>query len=405
MRNNLLKIGIIAILSTAFVLGGCKKNDTDSELPARGYFVPYDGKVYFHMPDESAMDVAGLGSKYASWESGDTILYAADIKSGEAERVLSDHAWGEMSLCGDTLAYQNAQQPGNESIELFDFRSESSDSGNPGLYYVGGDDTGHFAAAYEYASETDRDGFRVNFYKDGDKINEVFIDGNMYFCCFYGSSFIYQNSSYDTDEPPVLCQLNAESGEVIELGKLPRLEDGFTVGEFVQCELDGDDLYATYAFYEGTGHFYSGGQFIKATLGKEGSLSCEQISDDNIDEDEENGPNAFCVSDGKLLPCDGKPGTSMVIGDDMGYVNADGEFVAVASGYGSVTTGEDGEETVDEVELSQLVGDYIYAIRNVSSRAPEEDVGWRYAYRRDMTEAFRVNINTGEKETLAVQNR
>lgn len=55
---------------------------------------------------------------------------------------------------------------------------------------------------------------------------------------------------------------------------------------------------------------------------------------------------------------------------------------------------------IKRYETIELFGNYIYAICDISEHVPEDDIGWRYAYRRLKTEVFRVDIRTGTKTIL-----
>jgi len=93
--------------------------------------------------------------------------------------------------------------------------------------------------------------------------------------------------------------------------------------------------------------------------------------------------------------CDGYPLTAVVIGDELGYYNEEGIFVPVASGFARTEDEENGEPLC-EVEVAELVGDSILVIVNQAVHVPEEDVGWRYAYRRQSVAVKRIEISTGE---------
>ena len=50
--------------------------------------------------------------------------------------------------------------------------------------------------------------------------------------------------------------------------------------------------------------------------------------------------------------------------------------------------------------FSNRFGGDIYLVRNHLQRAPEEDIGWRYAYERLETSILRINIANGECITI-----
>lgn len=60
--------------------------------------------------------------------------------------------------------------------------------------------------------------------------------------------------------------------------------------------------------------------------------------------------------------------------------------------------GEDG--ALMEIEVAELVDGAVYAVHNVCEQAPEDDIAWRMAYRRQSVQVIRVDCETGSETVL-----
>jgi len=116
----------------------------------------------------------------------------------------------------------------------------------------------------------------------------------------------------------------------------------------------------------------------------------------------ENQAAPFAIKDGEIVQSEGIPGKCDVDTKGwLGYYDEQGNWVPVADGFGYEYISD--EYDYQAVELAEKVGDSIYVIYNVNDRAPQDDIGWRYAYSRRCTYIYRVDIKTGEKELLVKQ--
>lgn len=368
-------------------------------------FIEYDGKVYFKVPEEADLERTALWDQFVLMTGeGKTKLMRVDSDGTEPEFLRYSSSWGKMALGGDFIAFSDYDYPNDIPVQmmaLFSPKEKLSYTGDM-VSLLDGDVNGYYICGHDYLSEDStylEKGHHIYVYQDGEYRN----------CFPAGDSFIYVGiqdnhllyRAYNEENEPAsgekLMQMNLDNGELLTLGELPAFES--SGAETDQVVFSDGKVYLAYSNYEGTGHFYNGSFLVSAELDKENSLSYEEgKAEENADGGEPLRAAAFYVKDGEVTYCDGIPGTAKVIEDTIGYYDEAGSFVPVAGGYGwSVLKEEtaDSEEIIEETEYADLVGDSIYAIRNISERAPEDDIGWRYAYRRLKVEILKIDTKTG----------
>lgn len=105
------------------------------------------------------------------------------------------------------------------------------------------------------------------------------------------------------------------------------------------------------------------------------------------------------LRDKKLVYVEGVPYNAYVNSEgNLGVFDGNGNFVKIASGYDMLEVQSDG--TIMDTKHCEAVGGDIYLVRNRLQRAPEEDIGWRFAYQRLETSILRINIMNGECITI-----
>jgi len=393
----------------AEVAAGVDEDATAEKIvKGSGYFVQCGDKVYFHVPDESAMETTSLNMNFARQYMGSAQLYCADVNTGTATLVDTDEGYGEMTISGNFLCFANGDDDpdsGRSGLRYVSLTDYSTGTPFENCDYLCGDEDGHFAIGYKTLYDYDdgeSHGTDIYPIKDGETLKplhteDIISDYNCAGMC--GDVIVYTTDvfeNYDYVESH-LKQINIVSGDVTDLGTIPKFEGSTYSGSVDYSYFDNGKVYITYSDFEGTGHFLAESYLLCATIDKADSLTCE---DGVLGHDEYDEPfnKPFYVEAGTVTECDGKPETAGIIDDEIGYFDEKGSFVRVSSGFG--TYFNDNADSVNSYEQTELVGDYIYTVHNVSLHVPEEDVGWRYAYKRTLTEIIRVNISTGEKQVL-----
>lgn len=381
------------------------------------FFVMADGKVYFHIADTESLGKTALFGEYSGYECPKTNLYCYDPAIDKLETLTTDHACGRISVQGDSI--YTFDSPEEEMGSDNGMSRYSLEKGAPELTIalgsyedmIGADDKGtYLVTGYsEYSEGNELQ--QIKIYKDGEVQSTYDIESYPYRAKIEDDSIIYicsgEEYSIDNGETTEtgtefnLMQLDITTGEKIKLGSLPHLVLNYanSIGGIDEIMSDEDNIYFNYSSYGGTGHFYQGeGYFVKAVKGQADSISVKDVSG-STDGEGDIEPTSFAVINKEMVEAQGEPGKCEVNYEgDLGYYDEQGKWVKVASGWATELYNDD--EDYKGVEISEKVGDYIYLIYNDNVHVPEEDIGWRYAYRRKAVDVYRVSVETGEAQLL-----
>lgn len=356
-----------------------------------GYFVQYGDKVYFRMPTEDAMNESELFGSFTEIGTAATYLCAYDLKNGELEKLAVSNAIGKMAVLDDCLIIREFDAESSAFMASKISINDVSEIFSTEMNDVRGNKSGTYVCATQY----DYENSVVNLYVWGVGGKEYLLQEEEYmgFLGISEDSVYYQVGSYM--EPGKLIQWNFLTGERFVLGEMPFDEEGYGYGEIKQFEYDDTNAYFGYGMYEGTGHFYNCGYYIKVQAGAEDSIEILELG---CPGDESDMP-AFKVENGEMISVDGMPKTAACLNNGwLGYYDSEGEFVNIAEGYG-YKSDEDGYQCED-TEIAELVDGRIWGIRNEMIHDEENDIGWRWAYRRTHTTVFFVDISTGEETVV-----
>lgn len=383
-----------------------------------GYFVQYDGKVYFHVPTEESMERTAIFDNFVDFNNGNTYLYSYDIKTNETVKEIEDHAWGPISVSGGKLMYagSTADDPDSMESDTWIYYSDgpmtSYNLEEP--EFCGGDEKGIYAVLLaDYESYDGMTGKCYRVYRYGEAINDLYLGDDTEFLTIAGKSIIYLVDGEAKENGAIskhLMQADIDTGNITDLGELPEIEEGF--GVCGQLEVKEDTLYLVYSVHDGSGDFFKDAYIITADLYCDYSLdyadysSFEDISmaseyssentSENASEDKKD-PSFIVEEEGPVIT-DGEPYTAGVIRNKIGYFGEAGEFIPVAEGYATVYDEE--AEELSEVEACEYINGSIYLIKNLSKYAPEDDIGWRMAYRRSKVEVIKIDCESGEETAL-----
>ncbi len=375
---------------------------TNDRLYGNGkYFLQYDDVIYFHAPRESGMNRTALFGEYLGTECGDTSLYSYDLLSGELKKICDDHAAGPLFVSGSYLTYVNYTdgeedyyEPVIRMIDLYDLKSIRDSE--TGYTFVAADENGRYGLVCRYDKvfmdtyfSVVNNGFLQFKFNLPGYVTPVGIADQFFFYIAEGDQF--------SRSPYHLMQYNLETGRSSDLGGMPVFEiDEEVPGLVDQFLYQNGTIYFSYALYEGTGHMFTGAIYCSAPIDGTEVTTIETCGgDENTSESP-----AFAVKDGELKLVDGVPNTAgadyetgaLSVYDDSGFA------VKYAFGYG-YESDEYGDHVVDS-EIVEYIGDVIFVVRNDSTHVPSDDIGWRYAYKRNRTDIVIVDPKTREEYTL-----
>ncbi|MBE5870692.1 MAG: hypothetical protein E7294_05485 [Lachnospiraceae bacterium] len=368
-----------------------KPSEPEKELWNNGgLFVQYRDQVYFHAPDKEGMQATALFGEYLSNESGTTMLYSYDTTNGELKEICHDHGFGSLVFSEGELFLEEIETVDGEDksvVKRLNLKSGESVEMTEGSL-LGGDGEGTYAAALYYSEGTPV----LCVYCGEQKCLEMEVENFINFVGITKEHLIYQTGDYD-EQVFELKSLNLDTAQIMTLGELPKgeYEPWGMPDQFVG---DGTHFYMTYGFYEGTGHFFAGAYLIEADADKENSLKAEEMK--SVETNEKS--PAIALKDGRAQTVDGIPLSAGILpgSEKLGYYDETGKAVPVADGYAY----ERSDETVTETEAAEYVNGMLFVVKNVSDHVPEEDIGWREAYRRRETTFFKIDPASGEAQIL-----
>lgn len=367
-----------------------------------GHFVKLGNIVYFNMPSEYALsDSAIFGEFYDNTNLlSDGYIMAYDEDKKEVKTVAYIGAAGRISVTDGVMVYSTIENTGNGDREnhttIFVLGPDRDFvTGTYDMRYIGGDKEGKYSAAWKMNEAGDNEiikiqaGYQSGNYNIGEGIPVKVVKGNV----------LYEEKETNGEVGvTMLKQLDLESGEITELGVLPDFENGW--GEYGQLEEDGGKLYWLFNNYDGTGHFYQGISYtLEFELGEKFSLESNLTDLSGYSDERKSYAPCFKLEGGALRLVDGEPFTADIDEEgNIGYYDENGEFVAVAEGYGFVR-----DEVFDQVYMSEIyeyVDGAIYVVYNRCFHITEDDIGWREAYQRYNTTVIRIDCETGEEKII-----
>lgn len=374
-----------------------------------GMFVRYGNRVFFHVADaDSIGKETSISPDYLSQNrETDTMLMCYDLDTCEPIMYFYDVAAGPMALSDATLYYTiSVGTSDNPDLQIMGYGLETDEIKT--LDYekiLGTDSTGRYMALLKPATE-DYSQMEIAVFDNGNQLSSVEISD---YCEFIGmndryiawlsvdySKYIYR-----------VCSADFKTGEIFILGEVPiesRYVDEAAGVALDQGLIDNNQVYLSIGLYEGTGHFFVNSIYLEGSLGENNSL--RQIPNENVETRdpgvEYSSSQPFSVKSGNMRGVDGAPNTAGVDWDTglLGYFDANGFFMGVREGFKD----EYFDGKASRNESIELVGEDIFVIRNNEERVPEDDIGWREAYRRTSTVVSRIVTMSGDVERVVSIN-
>lgn len=371
-----------------------------------GHFVEYNGKTWFLSPGDDSMQTAALWGSYELADGKKCNVAAYDPKAQQSSKTqwvdypFEGAYYGKFVISGGRLVLGAADEAKNPFVCSVNMDGKDLKR-LPGAQIYGTDPSG------EHIITGGHKGDKFHFYvcrSDGSYDDIKF--GDKFIHDYAGMSggyafFVIDNSEKEKS----LMGYNLKTGESAVYGVLPKIPNASAYSNPAlpkQLYTEDGYVYMQLCAYEGTGNFYVGSSFVRAKCDEAGSL--EKIfpfpKNDSKTASKYASDTApvVAVIGGKLVYVDGVPGTAAVNDGNVGIYDKDGVFVKIAEGYGD-SESPDGESRT-HTELCENVGSYIYLVRNVEQRSPEDDIGWRMAYKRLKTYICRIDKKTGEAKVI-----
>lgn len=372
-----------------------------------GYFVRKGDYVYFRVYGQDALPETALWADFMQPVPGSTSsVWRLNLKTNQYEKLFDDGGYGGLWFFQDSLWLNRYTDFGNivycvdpDTFEMRDLAWGKISGISP--------DGSHLV--YENYNDKGNQAFYVTGDEEMDQVVYATEGETLTFCGVVGRDLFFLSHNYGSeggrDELWQMESGNAgEDGKLILLGVFPDDDPGSA--QFVQFLPDKDKVYVSVEYREGTGHFYAGSHYASAIPGKENSLmlldddaaaarekifeKLEKAGDDNAYGYDEQTLKMYPGTSGKPAFAPHLAGETAVRYNDGAYdlVLYDSPDAVLPSDAVTIFENWLPEfEYTDESEIScnpqimEYVGNKVFTFYTESVRAPEEDIGWRYAYR------------------------
>ena len=352
-----------------------------------GNFVRVGNRVYFRNYCEGGLPETALFGKFLGIaEEHPASVWYYDEETGKAEHAFDDNGCGPLWY-GEGGFYLTAVR--DEQTESFFYPEDGGKAEELGRGIVRGvSEEGQYAAFWSAEGHGGPDTLSV--LKGTESAASAVPEGVNYteFCGMAGPETVWLCHGDDGDS---VWELDGQTGELLCLGLVPSAVE-YSWAEMEQFVPDGDDFYLMLAWYEGTGHFLADYACLKGTFGQEDSLALEDVPFNPDRADVENPPKILLTGPGEVMPVE-RTGREVELTDyDSGdLIWCDSPFSAVKLIPGFISKAPyDGGDRI--IQAAEIAGDAAYLIVAYVEPAPEEDIGWRTAYRSKGVEYLRVPL-------------
>ena len=345
------------------------------------YFVRIGDKTYFRNISPESMDEGAIFGEFLLTENKpvECSLISYDMNTCEWEEIGKITGVGKLYACpeGFYIGQKDPDNYENTSTELFDPETGKSETYCEG-FPIGISESGRILAVEQYKGQC----VHTVLIKDGKEIADLGGE-NLYYECvgFAGENLI--TMLHTANEEYLLYSVDGE-GDVTGLGLIGDSENGF--GEPKQLLYTGENIYICIGYYEGTGHFLSRWDVIKAKPGVKGSVEIALNGDAAADDYDGEGPDpdvpviyidetdTLCYSE--HVPYVAYMGEGEGQNDLLYY---DDVFDATLLAHDFIDRSD--YENCSIIQDMESVTETAFVIYADAETAPEYDIGWRLGYR------------------------
>jgi len=372
-----------------------------------GYFVRCGDYVYFRIYGPDALPDTALFAGFMQPVPGSmSSIWRLNLKTNQYEKLFNDGGYGGLWFFQDALWLNRSTEYG-DIVYNVDLETYEKHDITWGRIACISSDASHLV--YEGTLDNGTQAFFVTGEEEMDQVVYA-TEGEHLVCCgAVGRDLYFISRNYSADEErDELWQMQSPvgngDGKLICLGVFPK-EEGSS-SEFVQFLPAKDRVYVSVEYRQGTGHFYAGSHYVSAIPGKEDSMELlDEEADavrgrlfEKLQKETGNSGETYEEESMKMyLDGSGKLGFSYHAAGEVGLRYNDGAFDLVLYESPEALSSEDAQtvfenwlpefEYASEDDIScneqvmEYVGGKVFTMYTESTRAPEEDIGWRYAYR------------------------
>jgi len=372
-----------------------------------GYFVRCGDYVYFRIYGPDALPDTALFAGFMQPVPGSmSSIWRLNLRTNQYEKLFNDGGYGGLWFFQDALWLNRSTEYG-DIVYNVDLETYEKHDITWGRIACISSDASHLV--YEGTLDNGTQAFFVTGEEEMDQVVSA-TEGEHLVCCgAVGRDLYFISRNYSADEErDELWQMQSPvgngDGKLICLGVFPK-EEGSS-SEFVQFLPAKDRVYVSVEYRQGTGHFYAGSHYVSAIPGKEDSMKLlDEEADtargkimEKLQKKAENSSETYEEESMKMyLDGSGKLCFSYHAAGEVGLRYTDGAFDLVLYENPEALSSEDAQTvfenwlpefeygSADDISCNEQVMEYVggkvFTMYTESMRAPEEDIGWRYAYR------------------------
>lgn len=395
MKRKILGILFVgSMLSTLFLgCGGVSEAAEENKVNIinnNGHFVQVDDKVYYRSYPEGSVEDGVIGGNFSTAANGkESQIMCYDTNTKESAVIFSDKGCGTITYFGDRL-YMPDIHGGMYSCKLDGSDVQEFESDKQ-IFVKGCENETETIIVDAYDKDYNRE---LQVWKDGMYMLTIKEEG-------YVPNFITATDGYvvywygDTMDRQWLGVYDLINSRQYTLGKMPSTETRNGFEALDNCVVDDGKIYIAGGNFEGSMVVLYEAAIVSARLDTRDSLKVEKVIEFSGDDIDLELP-AYKIVDGKVELIEKEENSISISDGDLVKYTATGNKTIVKD----FTDKIDYETVVDDIEIQEIVGDYVYMIVNTMEHNVAADVGWRYAYNRLDTRYMRVNLVTGEVEEL-----
>ena len=360
------------------------------------YFVRIGNKVYFRDISPDSMEEGAQFGHFLSNEQTPVKcpLIRYDLDTCKWEEIGDITGTGKLFACPDGFYIQEMEQDGSYDYHTKLYDPVSNDTsvyckGKP----LGVSKSGELLAVEQYGGQN----IIMSLVRDGEEKVQLGGEGQYYgYCGFAGEDLIVLH--HNANDEFILCSVN-EDGEVTELGQVGAGQTSYP--ELQQFVSSRNDIYLTFGYFEGTGHFLAYYETLKALPGKKGSLEKADVFDDGYHDYTEDEVPAVCFESEGAAFYMAHPSYEAYMGRDdkrnnLYYYNDIYDECLIVKDFIKNDYG-------DECQIIQdmtTTYDTVFVIYADAKADSEYDIGWRTGYRMTGWHIVAVpKFDTGNGET------
>lgn len=449
-KKHLIAVSVLAVVLLAF--GGffakdliAKSVGTSKSLSAvnnGSRFVQYGDAVYYREYNAESFETDRLAVQDESFPLPSREKQMKRItEDGKIETLFSDSGIGGFYIYKDRFYMQG--YPGEGKYNVYSVNMQGTDRKELGKGIILGIDEKNGRLIINTSEQlsinalsTADGGIKELVPKNDDRLMSFITvkDGVVY----YTDGTVRQDDAYSTQTIKCINTDGSGQKELFNLSPKNCTEELLEIALYIEnihSEIQGEYMYSIFGAYEGTGQFYTGGVLVRSKLdgsgakviaGNEGKLVeedfylmregdkeyiCYGYATEDADAKTETVRRSISASGvGPEEPWD-KPLAAVhkgffINGELYLYKDNSGTVSKVISKelFRSLGAKEKlpcyEEDKYVNVEKAELLGEYFYFTLERGKRAEENDVGWRYNYRREESKVCRYNLTDKRLEQL-----